>query len=720
MHTLSEHQLLVALAALAVILLFARASGEVARRLGQPEVLGELLAGFVLGPSIFGAFFPSIHDALFMNPAASTVLAGLSWLGAIMVLLIAGMEVDLAILRRYARSMGLAAAFAIVPSLIAGSVFAALVLHRFPPDGFFLGIVLSVTAVSVAAKVMIEQGVLRRGYAQLILAAGVASEVLVWLLVSIVSSFHGSSPLATGLRSTAYAIAFFLFMITVGRRVTFWAMRRVRDVSWIVKGQLSLVLILTFAAAGLTQALGLHALLGAFVVGVLLSQAPRANHQLAEGIESLTIGFLGPIFFVLAGMRVDILQLGSLTSVATVLLLLFVATLVKVGLSALGARLGGQRGWEAALVGVGLNLKGGTDVVVAVVGTELGLLTTRAYSMYAVVAILTVLFSPALMQFLAAKSPPTEEEEKRLENEEAERRSYVTSIERVLVPVDKSLLPSLAASVVERIAQSKHEHGQLFDITRMEVQRDASRGTTESRSANDQLKEVGNLPKVEVSETKVGRPAALRRILEASRDYDLVAIGARPPAPGKLLTLGRLQDTIIDESATDVLVAIDQDAASFSCSTVRSILVPINGQDFSMAAGDVAGALGVSCGARVVLFHVVQSDMDEIFWRERDEQRLHSAGDRVLDEITFRVERMGAPVEKKVVTADNPGDAILDELASEPYDLVVIGGVDRGRDGKPYMGRTVRSVLLKSKTPMVLLTTHSRAAEGHGPAAAAR
>src|SRR5205823_11012262 len=109
--------------------------------------------------------------------------------------------------------------------------------------------------------------------------------------------------------------------------------------------------------------------------------------------------------------------------------------------------------------------KGGTDVVVAVVGTELGLLAPRTYTMYAVVAMLTVLFSPPLMSFLERRAPPTEDERKRLDAEEAERRSYVPHIERVMVPLDRRLHSTLAASLVQRIATSKHEQGQIFDIT---------------------------------------------------------------------------------------------------------------------------------------------------------------------------------------------------------------------------------------------------------------
>lgn len=713
MQSLSEHDLLIALLALAIILVLARAMAELARRAGQPEVLGELFAGFLLGPSVLGALLPSLYHPLFLNPAAGTVLSGFSWLGVIFLLLLAGMEVDVAILRQHARPGALAAAFAIIPSLIAGSIFASLVLGKPPPGGVFLGIVLSVTGVSVAAKILMERGEMRRGYAQVILAAGVTSEVVVWLFVSVVSSFHSSSPLLAGALHTGYALAFFLIMVTVGRRAVFWLMRRVQDAAWIINGPVTLVLILTFLAAALTQALGLHALLGAFVIGVLLSQAPRANESLLKGLQSLTLGLFGPIFFALAGMRVDILKLNSVSAIAIMVLLLAVATVVKVGMSAIGARLGGQCGWEAALVGVGLNLKGGTDVVVAIVGTELGLLTTQAYTMYAVVAILTVLASPVILQLLAGKAPPTEEEQARLEAEEAARRSYVPKIERVLVPIGKQVFGSLAASVVEHIANSKHDQQQIFDITQLDTEHNSQRVPSQrAEGARRRLQEASNLGKVQVAEQKVESNGALEKILEASQNYDLVAIGAHPPRANGALSLGDLQDAIIDEAEADVLVVIDDQPGRFDADSVHCILVPTSGLGYSMAAGDIAGSLAEACHAKLVLFHVVSPSSEATISGENEEQQLIESASGVLDELAFRIGRLGVEVEKRVRVGRDAGDEILRELGREHYDLVVMGGVDRGHDKRVYLGGTIQAVLAKGKLPSILLVGH----EGNGSA----
>lgn len=343
MQGLSDEALLRALVALACILLAGRGMAELARRVGQPEVLGELVGGVVLGPSALGALFPGVYHAIFLDPLVGHGLSLLSWIGAILVLFIAGVEVDLRILRQNARPGSLAAAGAIITSIIAGTVCGRLFLGVVPPGGIFLGLVLSVTAVSVAAKILIEREALRRSYAQVILAAGVASEVVVWLLISVVVAFKAGDGAIGIVRSSSIVVAFFALMLTVGRRFTFWAMRRVADATQIVNAELSLVLLLALAAAALTEWLGFHALLGAFVFGVLLSPAPRATPALRERIQTLTLSFFAPIFFVLAGMRVNIFQLGSPAALIEIVLLLLAATIIKVGVGALGARLGGLR-----------------------------------------------------------------------------------------------------------------------------------------------------------------------------------------------------------------------------------------------------------------------------------------------------------------------------------------------------------------------------------------
>lgn len=709
MQSLSEHQLLAALLAVAVILVVGRGAAELARRLGQPEVLGELLGGVLLGPSVFGALFPSLNQGLFLDKAVSQGLSLLSWVGAILVLLIAGIEVDLRILRQNARPGILAAAFAIVPSIVAGTLFAWFVLGRTPPDGIFLGLVLTVTAVSVAAKILIERDTLRRGYAQVILAAGVASEVVVWLLISVVSSLKNGDAFVSGARAAVVVVVFFALMMTLGRRFTYWAMRRTADLSFIVNGELSLVLVLTFISAAITQALDLHALLGAFVFGVLLSQAPRATQELKTRIQTLTVSLFAPIFFVLAGMRVDIFKLGSLWALVAVIALFLLATAVKVGLGALGARLGGLRAFESLLVGIGINLKGGTDVVVAILGAQLGLLSVRGYTLYAVVAILTVLVSPPIISLLERRVPPSHGELERLNREEARRRAYLPHLERVLVPSVPALHSDVAAGVVEQIARVKHQEFEVFDITELTVGSKGDRVTGPVGAvvnAGNQLREAGESQTVEVMRRQTAARDPVAEILQAAADHDIIAIGADSPSPRvDAFSLGPLQDRIIDQAQSDVLVVVGQ-GERIAAANIRRILVPVNGFAHSLAAGDVAAYLARAYDAELVLFTSTRPHLDSLFWRDRGHKRLLESGYHLLRELSFRVGRLNVYNNQRVVICDDPGSAILSELERQPYDLIVLGAVDRSTDNRVYLGTHVEVVLTRAAVPAVVLVSH--------------
>lgn len=232
-----------------------------------------------------------------------------------------------------------------------------------------------------------------------------------------------------------------------------------------------------------------------------------------ENIQTLTVSLFGPIFFVVAGMRVDILQINSVSAVL----------------------------WESTLVGFGLNLKGGTDVIVAIVGAELGLLTARLYTMYTVVAILTVLFTPTLLAWLELKAPPTDEEQERLEREEASRRSYLPQVERALVPVLPQLFPILAAGILEQVAAAKNGEEQLFDITEFVVN-----GKQDSEAVGVAAARTQNL----LSQAE----AFLKEL--GKQSYGLVVLGGVDRGGDNRVVLGATVHSVLTTGNTPAVVLI--------------------------------------------------------------------------------------------------------------------------------------------------------------------
>ncbi len=709
MHGFSEHQLLGAFLAIAVMLLVTRGMAELSRRLGQPEVLGELLGGFFIGPSVLGALVPGVYTNLFLNPAVSLSLSLLSWLGAILLLMIAGMEADLAILRQKALPGSLAAVGAIGASLVVGTLVGVKVFGQDRTSAIFLGLVLSVTAVSVVAKLLIEREALRRDYAQVMLAAGIAGEVVVWPLISVLSSVqHRANPFTAGLWAAALAIGFFAFMLTLGRRFTFWTMRLVADVTTVPNGELSLVLILLCVAAAATTLMGLHPLLGAFVFGVLLSKAPRATIALKERIQTVTIALFAPIFFGLAGMRVNLFNLRGMDSLKGIVILLVLAGVAKITFGFLGALAGRLPFWEAATVGVGLNLKGGTDVVVAIVGTELLLLPSDLYTTYAVVAMLTVLVSPPLMRWLAAKTHPGELELKRLNREEARKLAYLADRERVLLPLVPELLPAGSARIIAAIAAAKHMESELIDITELSFGDDTS--LTRATSADTVIHASSSLAHAAEDEH-----VHLRRVLSAGDDLfsslqtnaegqHLLAMGA-PGVSGEIaVSFGDLQDRILRETTTDVLLTIAPDG---DLPQIRRILVPINGLAHSLAAADVAAYVAKGTGAEVMLLTVMAPRLGPLFWRDRKHRDLLQAGYTITREAQARIARLDIRQSEQVVLSDDPAEAAIKEMSRQAYDLLVLGSVMRTSNQGISLGRTVERLLHVAEIPRLLLISRN-------------
>ena len=689
-----ELDLLAFLLGLGVLLAVGRLAGEAARRLRQPEVLGQLVAGVLLGPTLLGQV--NAWQDVLTSGGSGIALEGVAEVGALLLLFVAGLEVDLQTMRDQARPGAYVAGTAIVPSLVAGPFVAAWLFGSSFEEGAYLGVVLSVTALSVVGQLFISRGSTARRYAQLVLAGGVAAEVLVWLLVAVVSALESGDAFSRGALSLLAAVAFFAFAVVVGRPLVQRTMRLSADQLGVPFGQLSLVLGLLLLFGATTQALGLHSLLGAFVLGVLLRRAPRVNKRLNERVEGLTVGVFAPVFFVLAGTRVDLTTLDREGVEATALLFL-VVTAVKVLPTMLGAMAGKLPALEGLAVGVAMATKGGTDVVVAILGFQLDLLSQEVFTAYTVVALLTVVVVPPALVALEKAAPVSPEEQEKLVAEEAESRAYVPQLERVLVPVHSELRPALAVDVVEHLALSQNDRGKSFDITELQVEVAARTRPDDSVTGRDVITRA---PGVAVAQRTVQKDHSLvDAVLKASEGHDLIAVGAPLAVEGG--GFGPVVDEIVERSTVDVLV-VCSDGRHLPWSRIKRVMVPTNGLDHAMHAADVAGYLAEGADAELVAVSV-----------QREELRQGSTGVRGvarLSELRFRLARLNVRLTTKVRYANEVGAALLEELRREreaPFGLVVMGGLDRTGDGSAWLGPTIDAVLQRGDVPTVVLVQHT-------------
>ncbi|HEY4002391.1 MAG TPA: cation:proton antiporter [Candidatus Xenobia bacterium] len=344
--------------------------GELARRFSQPPVLGQLLAGILLGPSILGQASPTLETALFPPiDVLNTVLEGMAWLGVVFLLTLTGLETDTELIKRQWHSafaasvLGIALPFAsglglgyVVPNDWLVSPQSRLALS------LFLATALSISALPVVARILMDMNLMRRNIGQTILAAALVNDTLGWLILGFVASlFDGQSQGGPLLRAVFGTGLYALLLFTVGRRLAFAWLRWIHERLRHEEVLLAAIFVLVFISAGIAQALGTHALLGAFLMGMALRQSLEVSHLIIDRIEGFTLSFLAPIFFAAAGLRVVAPHLADGAHLAFFVSLVVLACVGKIVGCYIGGRYGRLPHWEALALGFGMNARGATS-----------------------------------------------------------------------------------------------------------------------------------------------------------------------------------------------------------------------------------------------------------------------------------------------------------------------------------------------------------------------
>jgi Kef-type K+ transport system membrane component KefB len=391
------HQLLVFLLQLSLLLGVARLFGATAGRFGMPSVLGELLAGVALGPSLLGAVGGA--PAGWLIPRSATqfhLLDAVGQLGVVLLVGLTGIDVDTRFLRRKVSAtipvsvaglivpfaLGTAAGFVLPGDLIPTHV------HR-STFALFLGVALAVSAIPVIAKILIDMKLVHREIGQLILAAATVDDVVGWLLLSVVAALATTGAHPGAIAATAgWVIVTGVAATVLGRPVAGVVLRFARRHGG-PTGPLAAVAVMILAAGAATQAMRLEAILGAFAVGVALGSRDDLRPAELAPLRTVVLGVLAPLFFATAGLRVDLTQLRHPAVVGAAALVLVLAVAGKVTGAYAGARLGRLDHWSGLALGAGLNARGVIQLVVATVGVQLGVLTSAMYTVIVLVAIVT-------------------------------------------------------------------------------------------------------------------------------------------------------------------------------------------------------------------------------------------------------------------------------------------------------------------------------------------
>jgi Kef-type K+ transport system membrane component KefB len=379
---------------LAVIIFAAKAGGWVSTQLGQPAVLGELLIGLVLGPTALDL----LHWPLFAKGHFDEVVKVLAEVGVILLMFIAGLEVEVEEMRRAGKVATWAGVLGVLVPWVLGTGVA--LLFNYPlQKSLFMGIILTATSVSISAQTLMELKVLRSREGIALLGAAVIDDVLVILVLSVFLALT-SGPSAD-VSSLLWVIARMSLFLTGAVVLGVWLIRPLTR--WIEQlpisqGLLALVVVVTLAFAWSAEALGgMAAITGAFLAGVFFGRT-HAKHQIERGMNPLTYGFFVPIFFVSIGLEANARAIGweGLPFVVLIILAAIVSKIIGCGV---GARIGGYNWRESWRIGIGMVSRGEVGLIVASVGLTSGLISDAVFSAVVVMVLATTLVTPLLLRW---------------------------------------------------------------------------------------------------------------------------------------------------------------------------------------------------------------------------------------------------------------------------------------------------------------------------------
>ncbi|KGO91655.1 cation:proton antiporter [Flavobacterium subsaxonicum] len=397
------HPLALLLVQIITILFVARFFGWICKKLGQPTVIGEMIAGIVLGPSLVGTFFPEYSGLLFPKESLGN-LQILSQIGLILFMYVVGMELDLNVLKNKAKDAVIISHASIIIPFTLGLVLAYFIYEQFAPAGvefssfgLFLGIAMSITAFPVLARIVQERGLHRTRIGALVITCAAADDITAWCILAAVIAIVKAGSFVSSLYIIALAVAYVFLMLWVVKPF----LKRIGDLfshkENVTKPVIAIFFLTLLISAYTTEVIGIHALFGAFMAGAIMPESMRFRSIFIEKVEDVSQVMLLPLFFVFTGLRTQIGLLNDPYLWKVCGLIILVAVVGKFLGSAITARFVGQNWRDSLTIGALMNTRGLMELIVLNIGYDLGVLSTEIFSMMVIMALATTFMTgPAL------------------------------------------------------------------------------------------------------------------------------------------------------------------------------------------------------------------------------------------------------------------------------------------------------------------------------------
>ncbi|TPJ32697.1 potassium transporter [Mesorhizobium sp. B2-8-3] len=702
-------------AELILLLVVGRGIGEVLEILGQPAVMGQLIGGILLGPSLLGWVWPAGERLIFAgDPSQKSMINAIAQLGVLMLLLLTGMETDLRLVRRVGR-----ACFSISAAGVAMPFALGFVAAQFMPAtllaagserivaGLFLGTALSISSVKIVAMVVRDMNFMRRDLGQIIVSSAIIEDTIGWVIIAITIGIATKGRIEIG--SLAFTIAgvaaFMVFSFTLGRRIVFDAIRWTNDTFRSEYAVVTVILAIMGAMALITDLIGVHTVLGAFVAGILVGESPILSRHIEGQLRGIITALFMPVFFGVAGLSADLTVLIDPQLALLTVALVVIASIGKFGGAFIGAEVAGMSRAEGIAVGCGMNARGSTEVIVASIGLSMGVLSHNLFTMIVTMAVITTLIMPPTLRWALRRLPIGEKEKKRLEREEVDQRGFVAGLERLLVVVDEGVVGRFAAYLAGVIGAGKpttvlHSSGEIdAEPTEGLHLEEIEKGAEDSREA---AKKGDETPAREAPVTRRQHEVLSAEAVakEARKGYGMLLVGLGRAVTPKGGFSHRLNEVA---GAFDGPLCLVLKPAAAGRQMPRlgpgsgKILVPVNGTAVARRGAELALAIAAVTGAPVKMLYVARVGRDE----PRDTVS-HRRREAVLKDIVALADRYGVEIETAIRSRAAAADAIARQ-AGRSVALIVMG-VARRQGEELIFGETTTAVLRRGPCPVVLIS----------------
>ncbi len=694
--------------AVAVVVLLARLFGMVATRIGQPRVMGEVLAGIVLGPSVLGAISRQLQAQLFPSDIIAPFAIAAN-LGLIFYMFLVGLELNPRELRmRIGHAVAISNTSIALPMVLGIGV--ALPLFRLlgPPTKFaafalFIGVAMSTTAFPVLARILVERRMLKRPVGALALTCGAVDDAAGWILIALAATIAVSSSVGGAARTMGETLALCGLMAFLVRPL----LRRVSDAfdqsGRVPPGWVALIFAGILIAAYVSELIGIGAILGGFLMGLVMPRNAELTEDVTRRVEDFTVTLLLPLFFAYTGLQVNVGLLDRPLLWLITAALITVAILGKLVGAAIAARLGGLDWRSSALIGTLMNARGLTELIVLNVALEQGVISSAVFAMMVLVSLITTFMAGPLVMLLDPRNElgaPVQEE--LTESRERSIASFpaLTLPERsILVAAQADAALSTLRELAEPLARSEPPR-ELILVRLVRPPRGAGvRGGLQSenalvRHASEDVSRAqselvaGGIAARAVAFSSPHPGADLARLAE-SEEIDLVLVDGQRPLLGEPLPLVDIRP-VLERAPCDVGVLVAREGGRIGLGPGAPILVPFGGAEHDWSALELGAWLAAATGAPLKLLGAAGA-ADEA-----------PAVKRRLDDAGMLVHGF-AGVAIDTIVVERGRDSII--AAARGARLLVVGLSERWRD--EGLGET-RSQLARSSAAPVLFVRRGR------------